>query len=311
MKKLLKILFVSFVVIALMMPTVISYAASQNRERERNVAVQNGSSGFAPMVAKERIRDRIRLRTSEAVQEIRKSRQFVVSGKVVSLSESSITLIVSAAGKKSGFKKGDTVTFAITESTKITGLKKVSELTGELLPETRATVIAVFDQNSYVAKTVKIHPPKQIVLTGRIAKVSDSEIAVLVKTSSQKNLYSGKEIKVIIKPATRITYPASVEPVLKEGLYVTVIGYSLNDSVLAKKIVVKAKPTNQTTETTTPPAGNDTTETTSVTTQTPETTETSGTTQTTQNASDGIAQSVVTFFESLFAGVINFIKSFL
>jgi|GEM_PF-4518119 len=227
---------------------VYALAADRNFEFRNNLQLKNFKQpeGFL-----KRYQERVKLQpafkdsyaTETAKDSVRPaSLRFVVTGDLVQLSTESVTLKINRAS--GSFKQliGQTVSFLMVENSKVVGGKEVERLGLGILSGTRAIINGYEKEGCYFANRVVIKLPKRVVLNGRIADLTQSGFVMEVHAANTARKKAPETVEVVIYDKTRLTYTASIEPQLREGLYVNVVGYRKDDRIYAVRVVVKARP---------------------------------------------------------------------
>lgn len=202
---------------------------------------------------------------------------FLVKGKALEMTGSQITVEVQLATGVLKDMKGETVTIALTPETTVYGL-------GELGFEPGIYVIVYgFASDGFTASKVVFLPFRWVTLNGQVTQVGDGSFTMLVKTSNRvvKDL-RGTEVEVLISDETVFSSPTSQPVELAPGMFINVFGYTRGGPVHAKKVIIKAKPYDETTAVVEPGETTPTTDvTTGDTTPTTPTTESTVTSETT------------------------------
>lgn len=289
-------------------------------------AVQPKKQGFKALEQDKT--ERLLLKNQLKNRERVRTKSFVVSGRLLQISDSQLILKVDKASKNASSLVGQQVNFSFNEKTKVVGLKTLRRINYQIPDNTRAVLSGVFiyDENGNQTATnvrrVVIKFPKIVVLNGQIVSKHDMGLTINVKssTNSAKDL-KGTEVEVILFEKTKITFPSSLTADLKPGLYANVIGFIKDGKILSLRIVVKGKPKKvETTETVLP----ETTVTTGVATEATQTTDTdsglsaSSTNGATQEAtknmeglrndSEGLIKGFVRFIAQIFESLLSFLN---
>jgi hypothetical protein len=307
--------------VLLLLPVIQVYADSEHEELYKNAvglkqALKNylRASGFSGK-HRERLELQSKLEnysetsvTTVAVRQ--KAKKFVVSGDLIELSDSAVTVKVKRASKNAKRLVGQTVSFLLFEKSRIAGKKALEKLGLGILPGTKVVVSGFEKDGAYYAIRVVIKLPKRVVLNGRITERTENGFVMEVFTANVSRVNTPAIAEVIIYEKTKITYPSSVVPELKPGFIVNVIGYRKDGKVYALRVIVKAAFENSEEETTSAPGTtteNASTTNTSISVSQPETTQSTASGSETAAVEDNVVFRVLNQIRSLFRSLLSFL----
>lgn len=288
---------------------------------DRNFEFKNGAQLKTLKQAEgqlKRIREKVKLQSAfrnsyvdEATADSNRLdvKRFAAAGDLVEISDKSITVKINRASGSFKQLVGQTVTFSLVEEAKVAGRKELERLGLGILPGTKAVITGYEKEGSYFAAGVVIKLPGRVVLNGKITALTGSGFVMEVHAANMSRGNTPEAAEIVIYDKTRLSYPASVTPELKEGLYVNVVGYRKGDKVYAVRVAVKAKPEVTDMETTETPESTET-----VSTETALTTSTThpGTTDTVEGAGTagkGLITSIVREIREFLKSLLGFLET--
>lgn len=167
---------------------------------------------------------------------------FLVKGRALEMTDTQLTVQIQLATGVLKDRKGETVTVVLTPETTIFGLGESGFEPGSYV------IVYGFGADELTASKVVFLPFRWVALNGQVTSVGENSFTMMVKTSNRlvRDL-RGTEVEVLISDETVFSSPTSQPVELEPGMYVNVFGYTRGGSIHAKKVVIKAKPYEETT----------------------------------------------------------------